>query len=51
MERIVKIFLDNGNRKLSKEESERIKLVIDQADNLDELLQVSFASLAIDANR
>lgn len=46
-----KYFLDNGNRKLSKEEKKRIKLAIDQADNLNELLQVAFASLTIDANR
>ncbi len=46
-----KYFLDNGNRKLFKEEKETIKLVIDQANNLNELLQVAFASLAIDAHR
>ena len=46
-----KYFLDNGNRKLSKEEKERIKFAIDQAENLNELLQVAFASLAIDAHR
>ena len=46
-----KYFLDNGNRKLSTEEKERIKLAIDQANNLNELLHVAFASLAIDAHR
>ena len=46
-----KNFLDNGNRKLSTEEKERIKLAIDQANNLNELLQVAFASLTIDAYR
>ena len=46
-----KYFLDNGNRKLSTEEKETIKLAIDQANNLNELLQVAFASLAIDAHR
>ncbi len=46
-----KYFFDNGNRKLSTEEKERIKLAIDQANNLNELLQVAFASLAIDAHR
>ena len=46
-----KYFLDNGNRKLSKEEKKRIKFAIDQAENLNELLQVAFASLAIDAHR
>ena len=46
-----KYFLDNGNRKLSTEEKERIKFAIDQVNNLDELLQVAFASLAIDAHR
>ncbi len=46
-----KFFLDNGNRKLSTEEKGTIKLAIDQADNLNELLQVAFASLAIDAHR
>ncbi len=46
-----KYFLDNGNRKLSKEEKERIKLAIDQANNLNELLQVAFTSLAIEAHR
>ena len=39
-----KYFLDNGNSKLSEEEKERIKLAIDQADNLNELLQVAVAS-------
>lgn len=48
---ISKYFLDNGNRKLSTEEKERIKLEIDQANNLNELLQVAFASLTIDAHR
>ena len=46
-----KYFLDYGNRKLSTEEKERIKLAIDQADSLNELLQVAFASLTIDAYR
>lgn len=46
-----KYFLDNGNRKLSTEEKERIKLAIDQANNLNDLLQVAFASLSIDAGR
>ena len=44
-----KYFLDNGNRKLSTEE--KIKLAIDQANSLNELLQVAFASLTIDAHR
>ena len=51
VERIIKIFLDNGNRKLSTEEKERIKLAIDQANSLNDLLQVAFASLTIDAHR
>lgn len=46
-----KYFLDNGNRKLSKEEKEIIKVAIDQANNINELLQTAFASLAIDAHR
>lgn len=46
-----KYFLDNGNRKLSTEEKEAIKWAIDQASSLNELLQVTFASLAIDAHR
>ncbi len=46
-----KNFLDNGNRKLSTEEKERIKLAIDQANNLNELLQVALTSLTIDAHR
>ena len=46
-----KYFLDNGNRKLSTEEKEKIKLAIDQANSLNELLQVAFASLTIDAHR
>lgn len=45
-----KYFLDNGNRKLSTDEKERIKLAIDP-NNLNELLQIAFASLAIDAHR
>ena len=48
---VLKYFVDNGNRKLSTEEKEAIKLAIDQANNLNELLQVAFASLAIDAHR
>ena len=44
-EELSKYFLDNGNRKLSTEEKEKIKLGIDQANNLNELLQVAFASL------
>ena len=43
--------LDNGHRKLTKEEKEGIKLAIDQAESLNELMQVVFASLAIDSNR
>ena len=46
-----KYFLDNGNQKLSTEEKEKIKLAIDQANCLNELLQVAFASLTIDAHR
>lgn len=46
-----KYFLDNGSRKLSTEEKERIKLAMDQANSLNELLQVAFASLTIDAHR
>lgn len=46
-----KWFLDNGQRKLTKEENEVIKLTIDQSDSLNELAQVAFASLAIDSNR
>lgn len=46
-----KYFLDNGNRRLSTKEKERIKLAIDQANNLNELLQVAFISLTIDAYR
>ena len=46
-----KYLLDNGNRKLSTEEKVTIKLAIDQANNLNELLQVAFASLTIDAHR
>ena len=48
---VSKYFLDHGNRKLSTEEKEIIKLAIDQANSLNELLQVLFASLAIDAHR
>ena len=46
-----KYFWDSGNRKLSKEEKETIKLAIDQANNLNELLQVAFVSLAIDCTQ
>lgn len=42
-----KYFLDNGNRKLSTEEKERIKLAIDQANNLNELLQGEFKKIYI----
>lgn len=37
--------MDNGNRKLSTEEKERIKLAIDQANNLNELLQGEFKKI------
>ena len=43
--------LDNGQRKLTKAEKEVIKLAIDQANSLNELIQVAFASLAIDSDR
>ena len=43
--------LDNGQRKLNKEEKEVIKLAIDQAVSLNELEQVALSSLAIDSNR
>ena len=43
--------LDNGQRKLTREEKEAIKSAIDQADNLNELVQVAFISLVIDSNR
>ena len=46
-----KWLVDNGQRKLTKEEKEEIKLAIDQADSLNELAQLAFASLAIDSNR
>ena len=46
-----KFFLDNGNRKLSTEEKERIKLAIDQANSLNDLLQVALACLTIDAHK
>ena len=36
---------------LTKFKKEKIKLGIDQANNLNELLHVAFASLAIDAHR
>ena len=39
--------LDNGQRKLTKEEKEVINLAIDKVDNLNELEQVVF----IDSNR
>ena len=48
---LAKWCLDNGQRKLTKEEKEVIKLAIDQADNFNELVQVTFASLTIDSNR
>ena len=43
--------IDNGQRKLTKEEKEAIKIAIDKTNNLNELLQVAFASLSIDSNR
>ncbi len=43
--------LDNGQRKLTREEKEAIKSAIDQANSLNELAQVAFISLAIDSNR
>ena len=46
-----KWLVDNGQRKLTKEEKEEIKLAIDQVHDLNELTQVAFASLAIDSNR
>ena len=46
-----KCCLDNGQRKLTKAEKEVIKFAIDQANSLNELIQVAFASLAIYSNR
>lgn len=43
--------LNNGQRKLTKEEKEAIKSAIDQANSLNELAQIAFISLAIDSNR
>ena len=51
LKEVLKYFVDNGNRKLYTDEKERIKLAIDQASNLNELLQVAFVSLNIDAHR
>ena len=48
---LAKWLVANGQRKLTKEEKEEIKFAIDQADNLNELAQVLFASLGIDSNR
>lgn len=43
--------LDNGQRKLTKEEKEAIKSAIDQTNSLNELLQVAFVSLSVDSKR
>lgn len=51
LKEVLKFFVDHGNRKLSTEEKGAIKLAIDQANSLNELLQVLFASLTIDAHR
>lgn len=48
---LAKWCLDNGQRKLSVGEKEIIKAAIDQANSLDELMQVAFSSLVIDQNR
>lgn len=48
---LAKWFVDNGQRKLTKEEKDEIKLAIDQVHDLNELAQVAFASLVIDSNR
>ena len=48
---LAKWLVDNGQRKLTKEEKEEIKLAIAQVHELNELAQVAFASLAIDSNR
>ena len=43
--------LDNGQRKLTNEEKEAIKSAIDQANSLNEMVQVAFISLASDSDR
>ena len=48
---LAKWCLDNGQRKLTKEEKEAIKSAIDQANSLNEMAQVAFISLVIDSNR
>jgi len=48
---LAKWCLDNGRRKLTKEEKEVIKAAIDRADSLEEMAQVAFFSLIIDSSR
>ena len=48
---LIKWGVDNGQRKLTKEEKELIKAAIDGSDNWDELIEVVFASLSIDLGR
>ena len=51
LKEILKFCLDNGHRKLTQSEKAKIKSAIDQASSLNELLQVTIASLGIDFNR
>ncbi|WP_165043615.1 MULTISPECIES: hypothetical protein [unclassified Adlercreutzia] len=48
---LAKWCLDNGQRKLTKDEKEIIKAAIDQADSLEEMAQIASLSLIIDSNR
>lgn len=48
---ILKWIVDNGNRKLTKEEKEVIKTAIDQVNNINDLGQIAVSSAFIDLNR
>lgn len=51
MERVVEILFGQWKSEVIYRRKEAIKLAIGQANNLNELLQVAFTSLAIDAHR
>lgn len=46
-----KFWLDNGNRNLTKEEKEILKIAIDRSSSMEELLQVIIASLGFEFNQ
>lgn len=49
IQELCKFLIENGNRKLTKEEKEVLKKAVDESHNVNELMQVAVAGLVIDA--